>query len=301
METNLVKREDLPPAIVPGGGLTSTVGDALQAQVQAQTTARFALARRFPRDDDKVRQLVLKECARQSFAKRAWYSKPTGDGAVTGPSIRFVEAAIRLSGHVGSEVAAIYDDAEQRIVRVTVMDYQTCAVHTADVVITKTVERRDSRGRDVLSQRKNKDGKTVYTVRATDDELLVKQGALVSKAIRTCGLRLLPADLIDEAQVAVQRALTRQGADPDQIAKDVCDDYAAIGVMPDEVKEYLGHDIRQCNPAELADLAGISNAIREGQTTWAEAIGQRRAEREPAPEPPQGEGARGKLGIKGAP
>ena len=45
----------------------------------------------------------------------------------------------------------------------------------------------------------NSYGDTVYLVEATEDDLLTKQAAHVSKVIRTAALRLLPSDILEEA------------------------------------------------------------------------------------------------------
>jgi hypothetical protein len=118
-----------------------------------------------------------------------------GDG-VEGPSIRFVEEAHRIMGNIVSAVCTLYDDENKRIVRVEVTDLEANLQHGQDITIEKCVERRYAdQERTVIRQRLNKQGKLVYIVRATEDELQAKENALVSKAMRTEGLRLIPAAL----------------------------------------------------------------------------------------------------------
>ena len=67
---------------------------AMAAKQKAVVEARYKMALARPRDIDKVRQNMLKDAKRPNFAAVAIYHKPIGKG-VEGPSIRFVEAAIR--------------------------------------------------------------------------------------------------------------------------------------------------------------------------------------------------------------
>src|SRR6266508_920945 len=132
-----VQRPGLPAAQAPAS-TSETASTVLAAQAKALVSARFEIAIRQPRDIDAVRERLMRECQRPSFA----------------------QIAIRT--------------------------------------------RINSRGR------------TVYLVEATDDEILNQENALVSKALRTTGLRLVPGWLVDECMSAV-RATREKGdaADPD--------------------------------------------------------------------------------------
>lgn len=259
---------------------------AAAEQSRAMVQARYVMALQRPRDIEDVRVRLLKECRRPGFAAVARYSKPLGGKAVTGPSIRFAEAAVRLMGNVDVATPTLYDDDEKRIVRVCVSDLETNTTFSMDVPIEKVVERRDNRGREVLSARQNTSGQMTYLVKATEDELLVKQAALVSKAIRTCALRIVPGDIVEECMdqvVATQRAGDQ--ADPDAALRKVVDAFAAINVGPAELRRYLGHDVATISPGELTDLRAVYAAIKDGETTWhatIEARGGETAEEKPA-------------------
>lgn len=261
-----------------------TAASAVAAQAQAVIQARHVVALQRPRDWDDVRAKLLKECKRSSFAAVARYRKPIGKG-VEGPSIRFAEAAIRAMGNIAPEVVTVYDDREKRIVRVSLTDLESNVTYSKDVVIEKSVERRKLReGQVPLGSRINSEGERVYLVEATDDDILNKENALVSKAIRTSGLRLLPGDILDECMTVVLET-QRKGvaADPDAERKKIADSYAALGVQPSDLKKYLGHDLAQSSPEELLDLRALYAAIRDGEATWVEAMDSRvRAGAEPA-------------------
>jgi hypothetical protein len=263
-------------ALAPTG---ETAAMVLAAQAKALVSARYEIAIRQPRDLDDVRARLLRECQRPSFAEVAIYHKPIGKG-VEGPSIRFAEAAIQAMRNLAIETPAIYDDAEKRILRVTVSDMETNVTHSKDVTIQKTVERRSVQSGDtVIRSRQGKDGHTVYIRIATDDEILNTENALVSKALRTTGLRLVPGWLIDECMTVVKEIRAKQDAnDPDAAKRKLFDAFQAIGVSVDALKQWLQHDGSILQPKELEELRGIYTAIKDGDTTWAEVMDARWAE-----------------------
>lgn len=266
-----VQRPGLPAA--PATPTGETASAVLAAQAKALIEARFTIAIHQPRDIDKVRERLMRECARPSFAEVAIYRKPIGEG-VEGPSIRFAEAAIQAMGNLAIDTPAIYDDPDKRILRVSVADMETNVVHSKDVTIQKRVERsRVAEGQPVISTRINSKGRPVHLVAATDDEILNTENALVSKALRTTGLRLVPGWLIDECMAAV-RATRQKGnaADPDAAKRKLLDAYLAVGVSADQVKEWLGHPADMLSPAELDELRGIYTALKDGDTTWREVM-----------------------------
>lgn len=251
--------------------MVETASTALAAQNKAMVEARYIMALQRPRNGDQVRAELMNECRRPSFAhnKSAFYVKPIGDG-VEGLGIRFVEVALRCMTNVLVETTTVYEDDQKEIVRVATTDLERNVTYPMDVKISKTVERRKPMDDgSYISVRTNSYGKPVYTVPATDDEILNKRNALISKTVRTLGLRLIPGDLQDEAEEIIKRVrLDKAAADPGAERKRITDAFAEIGVMPTMLVEYLGHSLDSCSPAELVRLRGIYGAIKDGEATW---------------------------------
>lgn len=258
-----------------------TAAVAIAAAAKASIEARYILALKRPRDWDTVRSNLIKECKRPGFAEAAIYRKPVGSKKndetgqwekqyVEGLSVRFAEAALRYMTNFYSSATSIYDNPEKAIVRVTVMDLESNATVEIDVHVSKTVERRSlKKGQRPLGERVNSYGEPVYIVPATDDEVLNKTNALISKALRNGVLRLLPGDVQDDCEAECRGTQAkRDKEDPQAAKKRLFDSFAGIGIMPDAIKEYLGHE-GELQPAELAELRAIFSAIREGETTWA--------------------------------
>jgi len=289
------------PAPAAAGTITREEFGATQALVQAETAsaavaeqakamiqARYVMADRRPRDWDLVRTRILKECQRPNFAVVARYSKPMGGKRAEGPSIRFAEAAMRCMGNVANDTMTVWDDPEKRIVRVVYTDLETNIAYSKDITVQKTVERRSVKtGTPILSKRMNSNGEWVYLVPATDDDLLNKENALISKAMRTCALRLLPGDILDDAMRQVVDTLRNKAAkDPEAERKAILDTFSRLGVSPTDLKAYVGHEMTRLTPEEITDLSAIAHAIRDGETSWAEVL----SEGGPKPEPPAPQG-----------
>ena len=249
-----------------------TASALVAAQAKAQVEARYVMALQRPRDWDQVRQSLLRECRRPNFAHNtsAYYRKPIGQG-VEGLGIRFVEVALRCMTNVLVESTMIFEDDAKEVHRVSVTDLESNLTYPQDVRVTKTVERsKPADDGSYIAVRKNSYGKFVYTVPANDDDLLNKRAALISKAVRTLGLRIIPGDLQDEAEEIIKKIRHDDAAaDPDAERKRLADAFAGIGVKVADLKAYLGHDLDTCSPAELVNLRGLYGAIKDGEATWA--------------------------------
>lgn len=260
--------------------VAETSSIALAEQAKAAVQARWIMAMQRPRDLMLSRQRLLDDCARPVFAQKAIYKKPVGEG-VEGPSIRLAEAAARAMGNIYCEVSAIYDDAQKRIVRVSATDLEANITYPMDVTIAKTIERSKALpGRKILATRKNSKGYDVFIIEATDEEILDKERATASKAMRTCLLRLIPGDLLEEA---VERCYaTRRGEiakDPATARKKMVDAFAALGINASQLADYLGHPVDTTTPDEIDAVRSLYSALEDKETTWGEVMEERRAQR----------------------
>ncbi len=248
-----------------------TAAVAVAAKAKAMVEARYVMAMQRPRNWDQVRQDIIAECRRPGFAhnKSAYYRKPIGAG-VEGLGIRFVEVALRCMTNVLVETSMIYEDDLKEVHQVSVTDLESNTSYPADVRVSKTVERsKPEDDGSYIAKRKNSYGKDVYTVHATDDDLLNKRLALISKAIRTLGLRIIPGDIQDEAEAIIKHIRLDEAAkDPGAERKRIADAFAGIGVKAVDLTAYLGHPLDQCSPTELVDLRGIYGAIKDGEASW---------------------------------
>ncbi len=246
---------------------------AAAESAKARIQAAYIMAMQRPRSYDQARIKILEACARPSFAEKVEYSKPVGGQQIKGASIRFVEMALREWGNISSDIQVVYDDETTRRVMVLVTDLETNTTFSASIQIAKTVERKSTRGREVLSERINSFGDKVYIVKATEDEIANKQAAAISKAIRNEGLRLLPQDIVEEAlEKARQTAQSKDKADPDAGRKRLADAFALLRIMPADLEAYLGHPLGQTSPAEMQELRSIYQSIKDGESKWLDYV-----------------------------
>lgn len=256
-----------------------TSAEVFAAQAKALVNARYQIALLKPRDWDQVRQRLLRDCERPRFAAAAVYSKPvSGTKFVTGLSIRFAESAIRAMTNLQPEHLVLYDDEDQRIVRISLTDIEANVCYSKDVVIEKTVERRELKpGQKALGERINSYGKPVYLVRATEDDLLTKEAAFASKVMRQHALRLLPADIQEECEEKVRNVnAAKIKADPLTEKKKIIDSFEQIGIAVTELKKFLGVDsLDRLEPRQIGGLREVFQAIRDGETSWREVMDQR--------------------------
>jgi hypothetical protein len=266
-----------------------TQATTLAERAKAEISARYIVALQRPRNVEEMRVRLLAHCARKGFAERAEYAKPVGTNKVHGPSIRFVETALQEYGNVSPDSQTLYDDDQKRVVRVSVTDLERNVSYSEDVVVEKFVERRNARGAEVIGTRITSSQETVFKVRATEDDFANKLAAAVSKKIRNLGLRILPVDIVDDAMAACKATRTaKDKADPDGARRGIVDAFAAIGVMPRALDEYLGHPLAESSPAELDDLRMAFATVRDGEARWIDLVDAKRADRGEIEEPTRG-------------
>lgn len=252
-----------------------TAAMAVAAREQAAVQARFVMAERNPRNIERFRVEILDECRRPAFAAVARYAKPVGGGQkVYGPTIRFIEAAIRCFRNLAPEVFTVFDSPTMRIVRVSVTDLESNICYANEIQIEKQVERKGyngkaPEGREVLGQRLNTNKDIVYIVAATEDEVLVKQAALVSKSIRTQAQRLLPGDVIEESMALVLAVQAKKDADdPAASLRNLIDAFHNLNVDPKDLEAWAGKPLDRLQPKQLQELREIYAAIKDGEMSW---------------------------------
>jgi hypothetical protein len=253
----------------------------LAAQVQAEIQAACVMAKRDPRDWDIVRERILKECKRSSFAAVARYKIPNrGEGF----TIRFAEASIQASKHIHVTMRTIWEDDEVRKLLVKVWDAQEMVSFTDEITIEKTIERRSvDKSQEVIRTRKNKAGDLLYVIRANEDELLNKVNAAKSKSMRTNGLRLIPGWILDEALGAVRSTLELDDKrNPDAAKQRIFDGFGDLGVNVEQLKKFIGHDAATLTPKEMQELRALYASIHDGETTMREVLEQIEKETAPA-------------------
>jgi hypothetical protein len=252
-------------------GETSAASVAARAKAEVEARALIAIGR--PRDVALFRIKLLEACKRSRFAESARYSKPVGKQKVEGFSIRFAEECARSYGNLDIAAVIVYEDDYRRVFDVVATDVEANNTYRFPVTIEKSVERSSTKdGDEVLGKRTNSQGRPTYIIRATEDALLNKQAAAISKARRQLILQHIPSDITEEALEQIAATLAaEERSDPAAKRKRLVDAFYALGVMPDQIAEFLGlAKIDAMNAAQIRFMGTIYTGLRDGETTWAE-------------------------------
>lgn len=265
---------------------------AVAARERALVEAQFLMSERHPRNWDNVRFAMMKHCQRTRFAEIARYSRPVGRELVNGEWVekraegfttRFTEMLAQEMGNVRLSAVATYEDDLVRIMRFAVLDLEKNVVKEREVAIAKAVERRGIRnkkgeweppkGRDVISQRITTQGEPTYLVRATAEELRAKTNAEESRSQRDFITRLCPRDILEDCEDQIRATLDAEVAkDPEAYRKKILDRFAELNIRPSDLDAYMSRPARLWNAKDIEELRGLYAAIRDGQTSFDEAM-----------------------------
>ncbi len=197
-----------------------TAVTAAAETAKAMVQSRFLVAINRPRNIDDARIKLLATCRRPRFAETARYKKPIAGTHVEGPSIRFADEAVKILGNIDTRQEVIYEDDEQRIVQVSVTDLESNLTKSDTICIKKIIERKSvKKGQEVIGNRENTKGETVYILRASDDELVTKEANLCAKKRRNLELQLIPQDIIEECMDEAIDAMRRQDRDDPEASR----------------------------------------------------------------------------------
>lgn len=274
------------------GGMTimadpSISQSAAMASAVARVQARYTVARRFPRNIERVRLDLIETCKRPVFANTARFSRPVGkekllvegreewvEKYAIGLSVHFAREALRTMGNIGVEVVTLSEDYEEATMLVEALDYETGASSARPVTVKREVEKRGLRkGQKPKRVRHNSYGDEVFIVDSTDEEFDTKRWNLVAKASRQVILDLVPSDIKEEALARVLKTLEDGAtADPKGQIKAVLAQFFSIGVPPESIVEALGHSVDLVQPKEIVVLRDWFNAVKNGETTWDEIV-----------------------------
>jgi|SRR5262245_2048117 len=238
---------------------TELAPTAKAAAVEAEIKAAITVALRFPRNEDRAFEKLMKACRRTSFAEEANYSFPRGGQDITGPSIHLAREAARVWGNIRHGVAVINDDEDQRKIEAFCWDLETNTKITAEDAFAKLIYRKKG-GWQTPDER--------------DLRELTNRRAAILK--RNCILEVLPKDLIEDARaMAAQTIKAGVEKDPEAARKRIILKFSSINVSTEMLEEKLGHPLASASADELATLTQVYKSIIDGNSSWAEYVSGR--------------------------
>lgn len=237
------------------------------AAAQYEIQSAIIVARKFPRNEDRCFQTLMRSCSRTAFAEDVAYRFPRGkkktengqwvQNIISGPSIYLAREAARIWGNIRFGIEILADDDDSRTIRGWAWDLETNVKTSADDIFKKLIQRRNKAG-----------DATEWLVPDERDlrELTNRRAAFL---VRNCLLQLLPSDLVEDALAQAAQALESAASkDPDAARKRLVAAFDQINISVDDLEAYLGHKIRASSPAEIAKLRQMWKSISDGQSTW---------------------------------
>lgn len=226
-----------------------------------------SLAAAHPRNYESVKRDLLAQLdAYPSFAAEAIYAKPVGKDEsgrqkiARGLSIRAAEAIAEAYGfcRVRTDVTPVDDDTVK--VEATFVDYQKGRIWQDGGLVSKWYKGGRAQGYKMIKH-------------ADDRFYGVVVKAEISRRVREVITRSVPpglrAELFDMAERRMATLLT------DDKVKKLVGSFAGIGVTQAMVEGYIGRTAAAgWTEEDRIDLLGLWNAIKEGETTVADAFGE---------------------------
>lgn len=305
METELIKGSGQVTLRKGAAGQEVQIGESVSVAAAAQERAQLETAVTLaqmgkPRDYDVVRAKVLSLIEDPAIAELWSYSRPAGrrkneetgeweQVIIEGPSVRAAEFVNQAYGKTYVSMRHLHIGRDYVLIAATAYDLENLTAVSSDVMVEKTVERREPRkGEKVIGRRQNSSGEEVFVIETNAEQMKTKIAAERSKLFRDNVLRIVPRGLIEEAGEKAKLVLANANAkDPNAAKKKVFDRFASVGVTPDMLKSYLDRSLDVLTPKDIQELTFIFNGLKQGDFSWNDLLATKASEAEgeaPAPE-----------------
>ena len=218
-----------------------------QDRAMAEVQAQVVLAKKYPRDPERARELILAECTRLGVAEQAEYQFSRGGTDITGPSIRLME----LMAKYWTNIAYGLIELERKNGESTVLAY----AWDLETNVRATVEFKARHWRDTKSGG--------YEVTAERDvyEITMNMG---SRRLRSCLQRVLPGNLVDDALEQCHKTI---GAikEPNRV-ENMLNKFLEFGVTKEMIERKIQRKIEAITGQNMIELVRIYNSIQDGMS-----------------------------------
>jgi hypothetical protein len=225
----------------------------MDVQARAEIDIQIATAKRWPRS---IRRVMVKaeELAtlNPEMARQCTYAKPIGGGKFAiGPSVRLAEIFIGAWGNLSVGSRVIAEDSRFLTAQGVCIDYES------NVRTCIEVRRRIT----------DKNGRTY-----SDDNIANQANAACSIALRNAIFRVIPKSLVETVRLKAAE-VANGGESVEQLRETWLAYWKSSGIEPARVFALLGIAGQEDMTLEHVEvLQGLANAIREKETTIAEAF-----------------------------
>jgi hypothetical protein len=230
-----------------------------EAQSRAEIDIQISTAKRYPRNVERSIQNVIALVSKdKELAATCVYSLPRAGKEITG-------ASVHLARLIASEYQNMRIDARMVEIGDTMITAQAVAFDLEKNLAVRTEVKR--RITDKMGQR------------FKDDMIVVTCNAALSIASRNAILQVVPATVTQKVFKAAQKAILGDLSDEQLLLKrrmEILDGFAnSYGVKEAEILAMLELEtVNQIKEPQMLTLVGLAQAIKDGDTTVAEAFGR---------------------------
>lgn len=229
--------------------------ESLVAVDRASIDIQISTAKSYPRSiTTSIHEAETLASLDAETAGSCFYSLPTrGNKQIEGPSARLAEIMAYAWGNLRVDADIVAED----LTHVTAMG--TCFDLERNVAVRVRVKRRITRG----------DG-----TRFSEDMIGITCNAAISIAFRNCVFKVIPAGYVRRVYYVARSASLGGGTMDDKRTK-ALKWFADVGVREQSVYDLLEINGRDdLGEDEIITLRGLVTAIKDGDTTVAQAFGQ---------------------------
>jgi len=105
--------------------IKDTATDMMITRQSQEVQAAMIIAKRFPRDEARAFDKILRSCQRQGLAEQSEYTYPRGGQKIVGPSIRLAEAIAQNWGNVDYGIIELSNNNESSEMMAYAWDLET--------------------------------------------------------------------------------------------------------------------------------------------------------------------------------
>ena len=235
----------------------------IDAVERANVDSQVATAKQYPRDLARsVNNSIAMATMDAATAQSCGYALPRGGKPITGPSVHLAKLIVSNWGNMRAEAKVVQITDKQVISRGTCWDLENNVATAFEV-------RRSIVG---------KNGK-----RFSDDMITVTGNAANSIAYRNAVFSVIPKAITDKVYQAAQHFITGDLSDDEKLVarRKKCIDFFKdeYGITENEVVMLCGKQtVNQIKADQIALLLGITQSLKDGDTTVEEVMRPYRSE-----------------------
>ncbi|RNF52966.1 hypothetical protein EBI00_02370 [Marinomonas hwangdonensis] len=216
-----------------------------QQRAIAEARGQIQLAKMFPRSNSEALSELVEACKNWDFAKSAFYSVPNRG---SGPSIRFAEEVARCYGNFEYGHRELSRSKGKSEIEVFAWDKEKNNVSKRQITVEHI--------------RDTKTGPKPLRDQADIDNRIAN---VASKQMRGRILAIVPKTFVEMGLAECRKTLA--GNNTESMSSKISQmivEFGELGIRPDQITAYIGHNVDDCSVDDLTELFGVFNAIKQG-------------------------------------